>query len=40
MIGVKSGLLAGALILTGLALWWRWGLFVVLAEPMWLCFSR
>lgn len=24
----------------GLALWWRYGLAIVLAEPIWFCFSR
>lgn len=33
-------LLAAALIGAGLALWWRYGLAVVLAEPIWFCFSR
>lgn len=33
-------LLAVALIGAGLALWWRYGLAIVLAEPGWLCLSR
>jgi hypothetical protein len=42
MIGTKTAgaLLAAVLIGAGLALWWRYGLLVVLAEPIWFCFSR
>jgi hypothetical protein len=32
-------LLAILLIGAGLALWWRYGLAIVLAEPIWFCFS-
>ena len=37
MIGLRGGPLAAGLILAALALWWRWGLAVVLAAPGWLC---
>lgn len=40
MIGLKGGILAGLLIAAGLALWWRYGLLVVLAEPAWFCLPR
>jgi hypothetical protein len=40
MIGTKAALFAGLLILAGLALWWRYGLLVVLAEPSWFCLPR
>ena len=33
-------LLAVALIGAGLALWWRYGLAIALADPIWFCFSR
>jgi hypothetical protein len=39
VIGTKGALLAALLILAGLALWWRWGLLVVLGEPSWFCLS-
>jgi len=38
MIGTKAALITAFLILAGLALWWRYGLLVVLAEPSWFCF--
>jgi hypothetical protein len=42
VIGTKTAaaLFATALIGAGLALWWRYGLVIVLAEPSWFCFSR
>ena len=42
MIGTRTNvaLLAAALIGAGLALWWRYGVAIVLAEPIWFCFSR
>jgi hypothetical protein len=42
MIRTKAtvALLVTALICGGLALWWRYGLAIVLAEPIWFCFSR
>ena len=39
MIGMKGALIAALLILAGLALWWRYGLLVVLNEPSWFCLS-
>jgi hypothetical protein len=33
-------MLAAALILGGLALWWRYGLLVAIADPGWFCLSR
>lgn len=40
MIGPKGALVAALLIVAGLALWWNYGLLVVLAEPTWFCLSR
>jgi alpha-glucosidase len=40
VIGTKAALFAGLLILAGLALWWRYGFLVVLAEPSWFCSFR
>jgi hypothetical protein len=40
VIGLKGTLLAGLLIAAGLALWWNYGLLVVLAEPTWFCLPR
>lgn len=40
MIGLRGALLAGVLILAGLALWWSYGPLVVLAEPAWFCLPR
>ena len=42
MIGMRAAvaLLATALIGAGLALWWRYGVAIVLADPIWFCFSR
>jgi hypothetical protein len=42
MIGTRTAiaLLATVLIGVGLALWWRYGLLIVLAEPTWFCISR
>jgi hypothetical protein len=40
MIGPKMSLIAALLILAALALWWRYGLLVVLAEPAWFCLPR
>ena len=40
MIDTKGAIVAALLILGGLALWWQWGLLVVLADPMWLCAPR
>lgn len=37
---VALGLLAAALAGGVLALWWRYGLLIVLNEPTWFCFSR
>jgi len=36
----RTGVLAAALILAGLGLWWRYGLLVVLSDPGWLCLPR
>lgn len=42
MIGPRTAaiLLAGVLIAAGLALWWHYGVLIVLAEPLWLCAPR
>lgn len=40
MIGLKGAIVAGLLIIAGLALWWHYGLLVVLAEPAWFCQPR
>jgi hypothetical protein len=40
VIGWKGGLVAGLLIVAGLALWWNYGVLVVLSEPSWFCLSR
>jgi hypothetical protein len=40
MMSTRSGLIAAGLILAALALWWRWGLAVILAGPGWLCLPR
>jgi hypothetical protein len=42
MIGSRTiiALAAAACIAAGLALWWRYGLAVILAEPTWLCLPR
>lgn len=40
MIGPKGAVVAGLLIAAGLALWWKYGLLVVLSEPGWMCLSR
>lgn len=42
MIGSRAAvaLLVTVLIGAGLALWWRYGLLVVLAEPTWFCLPR
>lgn len=37
---ITLALLAMAMIGIGLALWWRYGLLVVLSEPSWFCLSR
>ena len=39
MIGTKGVLIAALLILAGLALWWRYGLVIVLNELSWFCLS-
>lgn len=33
-------LLAAALIAAGLALWWRYGEAIALAQPSWMCLPR
>lgn len=33
-------LLATVLIMGGLALWWRYGEAIALAQPSWLCLGR
>jgi hypothetical protein len=38
VIGTK-GVLIAALLSAGLALWWRYGLVIVLNEPSWFCLS-
>ena len=42
MIGTRTGwaLLAAALIGGALALWWRYGEAIVLAQPSWMCLPR
>jgi hypothetical protein len=40
LIGPKGAILAGLLMAAGLALWWNYGLLVVLAGPTWLCLPR
>jgi hypothetical protein len=36
----RVSMLAAALILAGLALWWRYGLIIAIADPAWFCLSR
>jgi hypothetical protein len=40
VIGLRAGALAALLIAAGLALWWRYGLIIALAEPAWFCLPR
>jgi len=40
--GRRTGVavLVAALLACGLALWWRYGLVIALAEPSWFCLPR
>ena len=40
MTTARISMLTAALILGGLALWWRYGLLVAIADPSWFCLSR